>query len=977
MSARYIHLFLSFYLIYITNICEAQITGLRTYSVNTDNSTTQIYCLKKLKNGYLVVGTNNGLFRFDGQNFTPFFYTKKVENKNITSIAEDENQVVWLGFQNGEIGYLSGNTIDILTAQEGHPAVAITSIVSDKLGTVYFGTAGEGIYYYRNKRFFNINTDEGLSDGYVYDMLINKLGLIAATDKGINTIRIINGKASVKTFTSTNGLSDNIVRCLLSVSEKNSDRIDKNSFKCWFAMQDKGFAIYNTYRYNQSQIFTQPWQYGQINSMVTSGNQLWVATENKGIVIVTFTDSSMSNIMAVKSYSNSYTKASNLTVDDEGNIWFTSKDKLVKTNGARLQNILPIPQSLYEQIHTIFYDKDKSLWVNTNDGLLKFYFDYELQSWQSIKVNIPGFSKKSDFTCMYQDRFGIIWLGTMGMGIILLDPATGKTRILQEEHLIAGGSILSITGKGNEIWIASLGGVIRCSLYNENYDINNPYYLEDFKEVNKIGTNYIYNIFIDSKNRVWFATDGRGITMYENGKLKVYNKSNGLKSLVFYSICEDKNGNMWFSSFNDGLYKFNGTTFSHISTLDGLTDATITSLKVDDKNNIVALGNKVVNIIDPNTLNISYLDNNQGIEQLNTDLNCISGNAELFFVTNKGILRYQPTETSLQPKTILNHAQLFLSDIDNTQKRTFAYDENNFSFSYTGISFSHPDKIRYQYKLEGLSNTWTTTKDDNINFPRLTPGNYVFKARSSINNKFENSPEVSFTFTINRPFWLQWWFILIAIFSTAGLLYLYIILREKAVQRWDRIEKEKIQSQFEVLKSQVNPHFLFNSFNTLISVIEDKKENAVEYVEHLSDLYRKIVTYRDKDIVSLAEEIDIINDYFYIQKKRFGDSLLFINLLSEANQKNYMIAPLTLQLLTENAVKHNAISSETPLTIELFIEDQYLVIKNNINQKLSPEKGVGMGLQNIQKRYKHLSKLEILINKTPDFFQVKIPLLTS
>ena len=969
--------YLLFFIFIVTNICAAQITGLHTYNINTDNTTSQIYCLKKLENGYLVLGTNNGLFRFDGQNFIPYIYTKRVVNKNITSIAEDENHVVWLGFQNGEIGYLSDNTIDILLAQEGHPAVAITSLVCDKLGTIYFGTAGEGIYYYKNKRFFNINTDEGLSDGYVYDMLINKLGLIAATDRGINIIRIINEKANVKRFSSANGLVDNIVRCLHSASEKNVEKIDKNSFKCWFGMQDKGFAIFNTYRGSQSTLSNQPWLYGQVNSIVASGNQLWIATENKGIVIVSFRDSSMNNVLSVKAYNNGFSKANNLTIDDEGNIWFISKDKLIKTNGARLQNILPIPQSLYEQIHTIFYDKDKNIWVNTNDGLLKFYFDSELQAWQSIKVNIPGFTKKSDFTCIYQDRFGILWLGTMGMGIILLDPATGKTKILKEEHLIAGGSILSVTGKGNEIWISSLGGVIRCSLYNENFDISNPYYIEDFKEINKIGTNYIYNIFIDSKNRVWFATDGRGITMFENGKLKVFNKSNGLKSLVFYSICEDKKGNMWFSSFNDGVYKFNGTTFTHLSTLDGLTDATITSLKVDDKNNVLAVGNKSVNIIDPVTMNISYLDINQGIEQLNTDLNCVAGNHSLFFVTNKGILQYKPTETSLQPKTILNHAQLFLSDIDNTTKSDFSYDENNFSFSYTGISFSHPDKVRYQYKLEGLSNTWTTTKDDNINFPKLTPGNYVFRARSSINNKFDNNPDVSFTFTINRPFWLQWWFILIVILSVAGLLYLYISIREKAVQRWDRIEKEKIQSQFEVLKSQVNPHFLFNSFNTLISVIEDNRENAVEYVEHLSDLYRKIVTYRDKDIITLAEEIDIINDYFFIQKKRFGNSLQFINHLTIADEKKFMIASLTLQLLTENAVKHNAISTETTLTIELSVEDQYLVIKNNVNQKLSPAKGVGMGLQNIQKRYKHLSKLDIQITKTPDFFQVKIPLLTS
>lgn len=275
-----------------------------------------------------------------------------------------------------------------------------------------------------------------------------------------------------------------------------------------------------------------------------------------------------------------------------------------------------------------------------------------------------------------------------------------------------------------------------------------------------------------------------------------------------------------------------------------------------------------------------------------------------------------------------------------------------------------------------MNKEWISTKDNNFNIPKLSPGNYTFRVKASINNQFADSNEASYSFVIQKPFWLQWWFILPVIFILSSAFYYYIKNREKRVKRWERSEKEKIQSQFETLKSQVNPHFLFNSFNTLISVIEEDQQMAVAYVEHLSDLYRKIVTYRDKDVITLKEEIEIINDYFFIQKKRFGNNLQLKNNLSEEEQILYRIAPLTLQLLAENAVKHNAISSETPLIIELSIMQKSLIVKNNLNPKVSSEKGAGMGLENIVKRYKLLTKEEVVINKTNCSFNVNIPLLT-
>lgn len=204
----------------------------------------------------------------------------------------------------------------------------------------------------------------------------------------------------------------------------------------------------------------------------------------------------------------------------------------------------------------------------------------------------------------------------------------------------------------------------------------------------------------------------------------------------------------------------------------------------------------------------------------------------------------------------------------------------------------------------------------------------------------------------------------------------FVKQREKAIKRNNRLERERIQSQLETLRNQINPHFLFNSFNTLISEIEEDPQKAVTYVNHLSDFYRNIVVYKEKDLITLSEELKILNDYCFIQQKRYGQALQIEMNISKQQQNEYYIVPLALQLLLENAVKHNAITIEKPLHIELFIENEKcLVVRNNIIKKFKRERGSGAGLQNIQKRYHLLCGKTVIVNSEEDFFTVKIPLL--
>ncbi len=963
ITAKNIFFWIAF--LFISFILNAQVSGIHTFTINEDGISPKTLCLKKSRSGFILAGTSNGLYRFDGRQFNHYYFADTIANKTVTAIGEAKDGSIFLGMQNGKIARIENSTVKLLNAEEGYPTVAITSIKPDASGTLFFATAGEGIYYYRNKRFYNINIDDGLSDNYVYDLLVNKESLVACTDKGINTITFKRGEKDIHSYTSINGLPDNIVRCLY----------EKDSGQCFVGMQDKGVGIYTPATNHFENVTSlKDWKYGQVNSILSTHGQLWVATEKKGLIILSLPNGNINAATGVEVANTGFSKTDNLLNDDEGNIWFTSNNNLVKTNGSQVQNIVPLTAKSYSEIHAILAGRSGNIWVNVTAGLKKFY--RRNNKLVSRNYPLPFLNAKTDITSLFEDKFGHIWVGTMGKGVIIVDPTTGQYRNISEDNLLANRSVLSINGKDEQVWISGLEGAVLCKLTDANKDIDASYSLSNYTKVTGIGSNYIYSTLVDSKNRVWFATDGKGITVLDKGHFTNYSQNNGIKSTVIYNLCEDKQGNIWFSTLEGGIYKFDGSKFINVSVQQGLKDATITALTVDAKGNIIAVSKKGINIIDTKTNTISYLDENQGLEELNTDLNCItSNNNKIFFVSNKGIIEYIPSYQSLLPKVVLGNVQLFLNNIDASTKVNFASDENNLSFHFTGISFSHPEKIIYQYKLQGFSNEWTTTKDNSINFPRLPPGKYAFRVRVSLNNKFASGSEAGYSFTINKPLWLQWWFIAAVILLIAALLYWYTRVREKRAQRWERIEKEKIQAQFEALKSQVSPHFLFNSFNTLISVIEESPESAVEYAEHLSDFYRKIVTYRDNDTILLGEEINLIHDYFFIQQKRFGDNLQCLVNLEEDDFRNYRIAPLTLQLLCENAVKHNSISAETPLLIHVYIQNDQLIIRNNINKKITPEKGAGMGLQNIQKRYRLLSDKELRIEKDESEFIVYIPLL--
>lgn len=200
--------------------------------------------------------------------------------------------------------------------------------------------------------------------------------------------------------------------------------------------------------------------------------------------------------------------------------------------------------------------------------------------------------------------------------------------------------------------------------------------------------------------------------------------------------------------------------------------------------------------------------------------------------------------------------------------------------------------------------------------------------------------------------------------------------KEKWLLLSEKYEKQHMRSQLEVLRNQVNPHFLFNSLNVLSSLIYKDVDKADQFINEFAKVYRYLLDMEKDSLVKLSEEMKLLESYIFLQKIRFGDSLK-VDVSIDDNMKDKFIPTLSLQMLIENAIKHNVISSKAPLFIKVVNNDDVLVVENNLQLRKSEVISTGLGQKNIIRRYELISNLKPSFYKRDDFYIAKLPLISE
>jgi hypothetical protein len=224
----------------------------------------------------------------------------------------------------------------------------------------------------------------------------------------------------------------------------------------------------------------------------------------------------------------------------------------------------------------------------------------------------------------------------------------------------------------------------------------------------------------------------------------------------------------------------------------------------------------------------------------------------------------------------------------------------------------------------------------------------------------------------NYIFAIAMTFIVVLSFYT---FYIYKAYQENKVKE-QKIIAGTANAKFESLKNQIDPHFLFNSLNVLSSLIEENPDNAQKFTTSLSKIYRYVLEQKDKELVTVAEELAFAKTYMNLLKMRFENSITF-ELPTDFDNLEAKVVPLSLQLLLENTIKHNVVSENKPLHIKIEIKDNFLVVENNLQKKEVLQDRRGVGLQNIISRYAILSERKVLIDENKESFAVYLPILTK
>ena len=207
-----------------------------------------------------------------------------------------------------------------------------------------------------------------------------------------------------------------------------------------------------------------------------------------------------------------------------------------------------------------------------------------------------------------------------------------------------------------------------------------------------------------------------------------------------------------------------------------------------------------------------------------------------------------------------------------------------------------------------------------------------------------------------------------------AFVILFYQLLIQAINREQRLHEENLKYQYRTLKTQVNPHFLFNSLNTLSEIVYMDAEKADSYIQKLSGIYRYILDNEETDLINLEKEISFVRQYFDLQKVR-DECKIHLEIDIE-NADKFKIVPISLQILIENALKHNLASEEKPLMINIKSDGMYVSVSNNIQRKSTVKDSSGLGLPNLKERVRLISRKEVIINQENNTFIVKLPIVT-
>ncbi len=809
-----------------------------TYSVEDGFGQSQVYDVFQDSKGYIWVGTNGGgLSKFDGFTVTNFSTQDGLISNVVNVISEDSQGNLWIGTEKGASKY-DGKIFTNFTKKDGLPYNNVWCILDDREGNIWFATHGGGISKYDGKSHTIFTKKDGLSSNYVNWALKDREGnLWFATEEGVTRY---NGKVFT-ILTEKDGLANNSIWSIMQDHEGN----------LWFGTEGGGAsklilstsseqALSEAEESNRTTFRNLTKKDGLISNNVTwiaedRQRNLWFATD-KGVS--KYDGKTFTHFTEKDGLSNRTLWS--ILEDREENLWFGTDEGLKKYRQRRFINFSKKDGLSNNTVWSVMQDQDGSFWFGTDDGLNKYDGN-----------KFISYSKKDGLAdnivySILQDNEGHLWFGTEN-GLSQYDGKTFTTYTKKDG--LAGNTIIAIfEDKDGNLWFGThLGGV---SKFDRHKFIN-------FPEKDSLSYSTVNVIFQDHKGNMWFGTE-EGAKKYDGNTFTNFTTKQGLSDNSVSTILEDADGNLWFGTFNGGVTKYTVPendefgSFEYFTIEQGLIDDSVFLMIFDDFGDLWIGTNKGVSKLDIKEYNrtgkklfkhYNQLDGFAGVE-CNHGAVYKDRESNLWFGTVKGVNQYSQRQykpNTLAPLTHITNLRLSFKEVDwslftdSLDQKThlpinlkLPHDKNYLTFDFFGVSLTIPEKVRYQYKLEGLDKDWSPVIEQKYaTYAKLPPGEYTFKVKACNNENVWNRHPTSYSFEITPPFWRTGWFQFLSFIMGTSIIYGFIKLRTRTLEKQRNVLEELVNVRTKELIKEKEKIEGINLELQKLSLVASETDNAV------------------------------------------------------------------------------------------------------------------------------------------------------
>ena len=962
-----------------------------------------INCILKDSRGILWIGTYNGFNRFDGSNF--YVYKKRkgpnsMLNEVVHSLCEDKKGSIWGSTDNGVFSYQPGSDVFInYPIRSMGTGNNFYNIACDKNGNIWAAGDWSVFRFNNNKNSFDeIKLTQYKDSVGFYKIRKNGLladpsgnGLWIATGFGLMYYDIL--KNSIQSFKTNSGDSLFVRESVSALSKTISGNFwfFNNTRKEIVSFDPASRKILQ--RINISSVAP----FVDVATLFEDRNKrIWLSSLNFEMFVIDILDNKVHKLE--QKSDDHRTIASKFFwaafQDDDGTIWLGTQNGISRCNPERVNySHLRLPEQIKELTETSIQvaeedPVDKSFWLVTASSLFIHYDPsnekYEAYNLKEIGSNREGL-KPGGCNAIRFFKDHIIIVTKTGPWQINRNTRkiTGFNLPLGYEHfrctdiVFDSDSVVYLTDSKQLLYWNLLTSKTELIQFNEDTSLKTP----------------ISRLLLAPDHKLWMVAANHHIAFLNNeGKLvriRIVNSGKGEAGIIA-SIEADSTGNIWVFNRGAGLYRYNPATkeVKLWNETDGLIGNRIRAGKIDNAGRIWTVLYNKVSVYSPSAdrfsnFKVPYSESNQNY------YNHISkrSNGNIFGTINNEIVEYFPERLFSIPSVKKPQiSQLSVAGKDFqilfSDKIELKPKENTVRFRFGIISDNEIFPYDLEYKLDDAETNWAVSGENHeAIYSNLPPGNYTFRVRAIGKNKAWQSDEAAFSFTIKTPFFKTTLFLIVmALFVCSILFFIYryrLAQREKLIlleSKAQLLEKEKAMVMYESLKQHLNPHFLFNSLTSLRSLIKTDSKTATTFLDGMSKIYRYVLKSGEQELVRLQDELDFVKTFTELQKIRFKEGLK-VNINVPEFDYNKYIAPVTLQNLVENAIKHNTADKDSPLIIDIYTEDGFIFVRNVLQRYRIVETSNKKGLGSLQTLYKYYSDKPMEIKEDEKYFTIKIPLL--